>query len=147
MEITVPPLSSMAILFHLFVGVMFIREFKRWPADPMYQHLVNGSSHLQNVWRIANKSLATMQLATVLFDSTLFVLFADVTVVSNFVKYFVMGELALSLLLSSAFLIIGFRARQMNPKVSQLAKYFAFTECLLVIVLGAIAGILTVMIR
>ncbi len=88
-----------------------------------------------------------MQLATVLFDSTLFVLFADVTVVSNFVKYFVMGELALSLLLSSAFLIIGFRARQMNPKVSQLAKYFAFTECLLVIVLGAIAGILTVMIR
>jgi hypothetical protein len=146
MEITVPPLSSMAILFHLFVGVMFMTEFKRWPVAPMYQHLMNGSSRLQNVWRIANISLATMQLATVLFDSILFVLFSPFTVVSNFVKYFVIGEMALSLLLSSAFLVIGFHSRKMNPKISELAKYFAFTEFLLVIVLGAIVGTLFVMV-
>jgi hypothetical protein len=147
MNISVPPLSSLAMLLHLFVMVMMLREFKKWPSHRMYKYLLDSPSRLKTLWRISNKSLATFQLAAILFDCTLLLLVGYDSMVSQFVTFFLSVELAICCLLSTMFLLLATSSKNRDPSITKLAKYFAFNEFLLAIAIGLAALTLLAWIR
>ena len=111
----------------------------------MYKPLLLGKSWWGNVWKTSNKSFATLQAISIIFDSVLSVLLSNGTQIYTLVHFFLFGELVLCTLVAISFLATAVKFKEIDPQISKLAKYFAIDDIVVAMTICYVTFVLSKM--
>jgi hypothetical protein len=140
--LTDAPVSSLGLIFHLFVAFMMMKEYKKWPELRMYKYLQETTTWPKRIFKLANHSLATLLAGTIIIDPIFLIFFGNQSKIGFVVKYFLLVELLICGVIALSFKTVAIRAKKLNPIISHLANSFAISECFLIIAIIALGLIM-----